>query len=95
MTPTEHQQVVDICRLSIHEYFDHYLTDVFPRQNQALFSSHDRDISAHLPLLGVHQKVCRTRRRVDRIMWMIAGVSTLVSVIMTVLTAIYYWGRLP
>jgi hypothetical protein len=73
MNKEDHDRTVEIARLSIHEYFDHYLSDVFPGQMGQLFESHNQDSDAHAPQFGIHVKTCPTRRRVSKALWMIAG----------------------
>jgi hypothetical protein len=77
MTPQEHQQVVDIARLCAHEYFDHYLTDVFPKQMDHYFKG--------------HVESCPVGKKVDRLKWMVAGMSALVVAGVTVGELLYYW----
>lgn len=70
MTPAEHQAIVDISRLQIHEYFDHYLTDVFPKQIDEIMRAHNQDAEAHQPRIA---PLYRTKRQVDRFTWLILG----------------------
>jgi hypothetical protein len=90
MTPAEHQAVVDIARLSCHEYFDHYLTDVFPKQIDRMFDGHNHDVEAHPIQFTTFTKA---KRRVDRILWMVAGGSVVVGSVGT-LVADHFWAIL-
>jgi hypothetical protein len=74
-----------MARLCVHEYFDHYLTDIFPQQTRALFAAHNQDAEAHDPRFSIHTKNCPTARRVDRLKWMIAGGSVVAGATMTLL----------
>jgi len=73
VTPEEHQATVDIARLHVHEYFDHYLTDVFPAQMERLFRDHNKDSRAHGPRFAFHLATCVTKKRLDRARWMLGG----------------------
>jgi hypothetical protein len=88
MNREDHDHTVEMIELGIHRYFDHYLTDVFPGQMERLFESHNKDVDAH-PVQFT--QLTRTKRRVDKAAWMIAGVVALVSVL-TALGAL--WGHL-
>jgi hypothetical protein len=70
VTPAEHQQIAELTELQVHRYFDHYLTDVFPKQMDRCFAAHNSDVDAHPEAFGTMRK---TKRRVDRVLWMIAG----------------------
>jgi predicted phage gp36 major capsid-like protein len=70
MTPTQHQEMVDVAKVHINEYFDHYLTDVFPKQMDRLFKAHNQDAEAHGPLILPLQK---SERRGRKFVWMILG----------------------
>ena len=87
MTPQERQHAIDLIDLQINRYFDHYLTDVFPRQMDRMFASHNRDVEAHPVQFTT---IVKTKRRVDRVLWMIAGGSTVIGLIGGLVA-----GRLP
>lgn len=70
MTAAEHQQMVDISRLQVHEYFDHYLTDVFPKQIAEIMQAHNKDAEAHEPRIGPLNSM---KRSFYRYKWMILG----------------------
>ena len=70
MTPDDRQQTVDISQSTVHEYFDRYLTTVFPEQIDRMFEMHNSDMRAH----PAHFKaLIRTKQKVDRIMWVWIG----------------------
>jgi hypothetical protein len=70
MTPAERQEVVDLAQLSIHQYFDHYLTDVFPQQIGHIMGSHEGNATAHEVRFA---PLVKSARRFNRIMWTVAG----------------------
>jgi hypothetical protein len=70
MTAAEHQQMVDIARLQVHEYFDHYLTEVFPTQICSIIDAHDKDGMAHEVRIGPLDTM---KRSFYRYKWMILG----------------------
>jgi hypothetical protein len=70
MNKEDHDRTIEIAKLTVHEYFDHYLTDVFPQQTAAIISAHDQDAEAHRPVIIPLQ---RLKQRVDRVLWMVAG----------------------
>ena len=78
MTPEEHQAVEDIARLNVHVYFDHYLTDIFPRQIKEILGSHNQDAEAHDVRIAPLEK---SRRKMTRLVWMILGGSVVVGAI--------------
>lgn len=82
--PECREEISDLAKLRIHEYFDHYLTNVFPKQAKALFASHDADVRAHQDVLLVHEKTCRTGTTIKRWKWMIAGAFSLIGIIGTI-----------
>ena len=78
MTPEDRQQTIDIVNLAIHKYFDHYLTDTFPAQMDRLFDHHNSDTDAHP---APFQALTQTSGRVNRAVWMLAGGSAVIGVI--------------
>ena len=62
--------MVDLIRLQIHEYFDHYLTEVFPEQVGTIVGAHDKDIEAHA---GQLEPLKKAARMMDRTRWMLLG----------------------
>jgi hypothetical protein len=80
MTPAERQQMMDIAELAVNRYFDRYLSDVFPEQLDRMFKQHDSDVGAH-PVQ--FKTLSATKRKVDRAMWMVAGVSALIAILVT------------
>jgi hypothetical protein len=83
MTDAEVRQISDLAKLRVREYFDHYLTDIFPRQIKTLFESHNDDIEAHELKFRAHEKSCRPGAKLNRITWMVAGGTAVVSVVFT------------
>jgi hypothetical protein len=76
---SDHQEVSDIAKLRIHEYFDRYLTDVFPKQMKGLFEKHNMDVAAHQDQFAIHEKTCRPGRKLSKVMWMCAGGTAVIS----------------
>jgi hypothetical protein len=70
MTADEHQRMVDIAQLQVHEYFDHYLTDVFPTQICLIMDAHDKDGLAHETRLA---PLYQAKKSFERFRWMILG----------------------
>jgi len=88
VTPEEHQAVLDIAKLAVNEYFDHYLSEVFPRQMDRMFAAHNVDMTSHPEMFTT---LFKTKARVDRWTWMIAGMSALIGVVMTSGAVLYHW----
>lgn len=82
MTPAQHQETVDVAKVVVNEYFDYYLTEVFPQQMDRLFKNHNQDAEAHEPIL---EPLLRMKKKVDRTFWMITGGVAVVSVLGTLL----------
>ena len=89
MTPSEHQQTVDIAQLVVNQYFDHYLTDVFPGQMREMFAAHNQDAEAHEPRLG---SLVKMKRQIDRLKWMIAGGSAVAGFVGALI--VQHWSQL-
>jgi hypothetical protein len=70
MSPQERQEVIDLAQLSIHQYFDHYLTEVFPPQMKHIMLAHDESVVAHEERFA---PLIRSARKFNRIMWTVAG----------------------
>lgn len=88
MTPEDHQTVVDASKVVVNEYFDHYLTEVFPKTLDRMFAGHNSDINAH----PVQMKALfDTKKKVDRWTWMIAGMSALFGTVVGFGPAVYSW----
>ena len=86
MSPTERQQVIDLAQLQINQYFDHYLTAIFPKQLADLMDCHNHSDEAH----PVQFKcLAAVKRKVSRAGWMIAGMSALLGLGATV--AAIFW----
>jgi len=88
MTPEDHQAVVDASKVVVNEYFDHYLTEVFPKTVDRLFGTHNSDINAHPEQMTT---LFRTKKRVDRWTWMFAGMSALVGSAIGFGPMVYHW----
>jgi hypothetical protein len=82
MDAKEHQATVDVAKVVVNEYFDHYLTEVFPSQLDRMFQSHNQDAEAHEVRFKV---LVKAKRKMDRILWMILGGAAVVSVLGTLL----------
>lgn len=61
----ERTEVNDIAELKIRQYFDDYLTNVFPSQVKQLIELHDSDDKAHGAV----------ERRFDKTFWVMIGVA--------------------
>jgi hypothetical protein len=70
------QEQIDLIRLQIHEYFDHYLTEVFPKQVGAIVGAHDKDTEAHA---GQLEPLKKAARMMDRTRWMFLGAVAILS----------------
>lgn len=81
MNREDRDRTVEMIQLGIHEYFDHYLTDVFPRQMDRCFDAHNSDSEAHKGAI----------QRVNRGGWMIAGMSALIGFASLIGAVTYYW----
>jgi hypothetical protein len=79
MTPAQHQESVDIAKVVANEYFDHYLTLVFPGQIEQLFKAHNRDVNAHILLIAPIQK---TLSRGKKFVWMVLGGSAVIGTLL-------------
>jgi len=77
MSPQERQQVIDLAQLQINQYFDHYLSEVFPKQMKLYFDT--------------HSVACPVKRRVDRFTWTVTGMSALLTLAVTLGSLLYYW----
>jgi hypothetical protein len=77
MTEADHKQTMEMAELAVNRYFDHYLSEVFPKQMDLY--------------LNAHINACPTGKKVARLGWMIAGATALVSVCVTVGTILYYY----
>ena len=88
MTTEERQRIVDLVGLGVERYFNHYLTDVSPEQMDRVFKDHNSDVDAHPVQFKVVEK---TERKVARFVWMIMGMSALVSFAVLVGTLVDRW----
>jgi len=70
LTQPQYREVQQIAELEVRRYFDHYLKDVWPEQQQALKDYAAARVQAHDDSETAHGKV---ERRVNRIVWMILG----------------------
>jgi hypothetical protein len=73
MNQADHERTVEMIQLGVHQYFDHYLTDIFPGQMGRLFASHNQDAEAHDPRIEIHVGTCKVAKKVNRMLWMISG----------------------
>jgi hypothetical protein len=86
MNPAEHQAVVDVAKVVVNEYFDHYLTEVWPKQIGIMLSSHNNDALAHDPRFVIHTLTCPMKRKMDHLKWMVAGGAAVAGVAGTLIT---------
>jgi hypothetical protein len=84
MSPEELREMSDLAKLRIHEYFDHYLTDTFPAQMRGMFAAHNADIGAHQAQFRLQEKTCLPGRKINRVMWMVAGGVAVISGLCTI-----------
>jgi len=82
MNAADRKQVIDISRLQVHEYFDHYLTDVFPQQMDAIIEGHNQDAEAHEPRLS---SLVKTQQQFNRLKWVMVGGSAVVGIVSGIL----------
>ena len=68
------QQAHDIAELEVNRYFDHYLTEVFPKQVDRLFAAHNTDATAHPTLVPTHVESCKWGKLFTKARLLIAGV---------------------
>jgi hypothetical protein len=66
MSPEERQSMVDIAEIVVSRYFGHYLEKVLPVQMKQF--------------LQVHQSGCPWGKKLNRIMWMVAGASVVLGI---------------
>ena len=78
MNSADERQVTTISRLQVHEYFDHYLTDVFPQQMDAIIDGHNQDAEAHEPRLG---PLVKTQQQFNRLRWVVVGGGAVIGVV--------------
>lgn len=70
LTETQHREVGQIAELRVRRYFDHYLKDVWPKQ-QAEIERHTRKcVEAHDADKEAHGG---TERKVTRFTWLLIG----------------------
>ena len=72
LTAAQAREVQQIADLATRKYFDHYLTDVWPIQQQALREYILTNIAAHDLAKEAHGSV---ERRFSRLLWMLMGVA--------------------
>lgn len=61
----QRQEVITIAKLTVHEYFDHYLEKVFPKSIQTVMDAHDHNCAAHNSVA----------KRFDRFKWLLVGLA--------------------
>lgn len=81
MNREDHDRTVELIQLGIHEYFDHYLTDVFPKQMELYLGAHNSDSEAHQGAI----------KKINRGGWMVAGMSALIGFVGALGTLVYYF----
>ena len=65
LSDDQKQDVVTIAKLTVHEYFDHYLAEVFPKSIQAVMDAHDHNCEAHGSVT----------KRFERFKWLFVGLA--------------------
>jgi hypothetical protein len=88
MNDEDRKDVEDIARIHIHEYFDHYLCEIFPQQLDRSFAAHNSDIQAHPVQM---KELFKTKKKVDRLAWMGAGIVAFITAVVTVGPTLYHW----
>lgn len=78
----DRQDVENIAKVQVREYFDHYLDHTLPRQLKTIFEAHNQDAEAHQVLIGPLMKV---RKRAQRLIWMVLGGAAVVGVVGTLI----------
>lgn len=68
----EMRQVEQIAELAVRQYFDHYLTDVFPQQVRAIREHTHLMVERHDQSDRAHGSV---ERRFNRLVWLTAGMA--------------------
>ncbi len=48
MTEREYKEMELIAKVSVQEFFSHYLNEVFPEQLAAAITAHNKDVTAHV-----------------------------------------------
>ena len=84
MTNSERQAIMDIAELQVNRYFDHYLTDIFPKQMDAIMGGHNQDAEAHEPRF---KPLCAAKRRFERFQWMILGGAAVIGAVFGVVAS--------
>lgn len=69
---TDQQTITNLAKLVVHEYFDHYLNEVWPKNEARLVSAMQTAITTHNQDVRAHAGVAR---RFDRFFWVLIGVS--------------------
>jgi len=65
LSDDQRREVTTIAKLTVHEYFDFYLTDVFPKSIQTVLDAHDHNCAAHGSVT----------KRFERFKWPIIGLA--------------------
>lgn len=65
LSDDQRQEVTTIAKLTVHEYFDHYLTNVFPESIQTILNAHDHNCAAHGSVT----------KRFERFKWLLIGLA--------------------
>lgn len=65
LSDDQRQEVVTIAKLTVHEYFDHYLANVFPQSIQTVIDAHDHNCAAHGSVT----------KRFERFKWLLVGLA--------------------
>lgn len=65
LNETDKQEVQMIAELEVRQYFDHYLTEIFPKQLAVTLEAHDQNCGAHGSIT----------KRFERFKWMLIGLA--------------------
>lgn len=65
LSDDQRQEVVTIAKLTVHEYFDLYLKEVFPKSIQTIMDAHDQNCAAHGSVT----------KRFERFKWLLVGLA--------------------
>lgn len=70
LTEAQHREVQQIAELEVRRYFDYYLKEVFPKQQEAMQTYTDANVREHDQSEEAHG---RTEKKMNRFVWMLIG----------------------
>lgn len=65
LSDDQRQEVTTIAKLTVHEYFDHYLEEVFPKSITTILDAHDHNCAAHNSVA----------KRFGQLKWLLTGLA--------------------